>query len=710
MSFLYPAMLAGLAAVSVPIIIHLLNKFRVKTTDWGAMRFLLDSVRKNEKRVKIEDLILLILRCLLIALAVFAFARPVLKALAASGADSGDPVAAIVLLDNSASMSQSAGAGTLFDLAKREIGTWLDKQPSQSLAALYLVSSKTDAMIAKPGADLGLFRKMLSEAETSDRGTDLAQGVRLAMESLKTVTGRPREIRIYTDGQAGGWAKNDEILKLASENPDIRIKPVIIGGKAEDNIGIVALRADGGVIAARQPCRFHIEVGNYGANPIENLKVTLAIDGGTPAGDATIARIEPGTKQAASITISLPDAGPHSVVASIPPDAFAADNKRTAAIDVVSQMNVLIVSENSDGPAIERDGFFVANALVPLSRDQAASHYLAPIYTSIAELPGELANKNNTATQAIFLCNPGVISPAVAQALKGYVQAGGNLVIFPGPVTNAEELKANPAFNELLPAEISPPTEENESATPPTWQANNFSHPVTALWNDSAQGSLGAVKVTRHFPLNLKKGSPRTIVQLSNGEPAAVEWNFGEGNVVLFNSTATPEWNNLPLHPAFVPLLQRLMGYLNRQNESRLTLSPGEAFRKPIGDQYKGMDFSVRRPGADASRTAGQVVSDEKQAFIRYSQTDKAGAYEVSVGDDAVGIFAVQIDPAESDVRKVDPAVLTDLEKVKRGESATESSASRMVVTKEFWTPLIWIVAAFFVMEAIMAHRVSHAR
>ena len=709
MSFLHPMMLAGLAAVSVPIIIHLLNKFRVRTTDWGAMRFLLDSIQKNQKRVKMEDLILLILRCLLVALAVLAFARPVLTALVQGGGDDGEPVAAIVILDNSASMSQSAGATTLFDQAKKEIGGWLDKQPSQSLAALYLVSNRTEPLIPKPAADLGLFRKLLAEAETSDRGTDLAQGVRLAVESLKTVTGRPREIRIYTDGQAAGWEKSAEIVKLASENPDIRIKPVIIGDKAQDNVGLVALRADGGVVASRQPCRFQVEVANYGANPVENVKVTLAIGKGPPVGDVTIARIEPGASQAAGIVVSFPDPGPQAITASIPPDAFAADNKRTAALDVVSQMNVLVAEENPSAPALDRDGFFVANALVPLSSDQVSKHFLAAIPTGISDLPAELANKNNTATQAIFLCNPGPLSSTVTDALKAYIERGGNLIIFPGPQTNPEEWKANATLQALLPAELGIPTEEAEGAAARSWQATAFSHPVTALWNDSSQGSLSAVKFFRHFPLTLKKaGSPRVIVQLANGEPSVVEWTLGEGNVVLFNSTATPEWNNLPLHPAFVPFLQRLMGHLNRRNESRLILAPGEAFRKPVDDQWKGSDFSVQRPDSEAARTAGQVVSDDKQSFIRYAATDKAGIYRVNVGSDLLAMFSVQMAPAESDLRKVDPSVLTELENVKRGE--TGAQAMRSVVTKEFWTILIWIVAAIFVVEALMAHRISHAR
>ena len=111
---------------------------------------------------------------------------------------------------------------------------------------------------------------------------------------------------------------------------------------------------------------------------------------------------------------------------------------------------------------------------------------------------------------------------------------------------------------------------------------------------------------------------------------------------------------------------------------------------------------------SEAARTAGQVVSDDKQSFIRYAATDKAGIYRVNVGNDLLAMFSVQMAPAESDLRKVDPAVLTELGNVKRGETGTQ--AMRSVVTKEFWTTLIWIVAAIFVVEALMAHRISHAR
>src|SRR5436189_4849474 len=103
MSFLNPIMLAGLAAVSVPIIIHLLNRRKFHKVVWAAMRFIQVSVEQNQRRMRIEDLLLLLLRCLLLVLLALALARPALH----SGAPDllgQSKVTAVIILDNSYSM------------------------------------------------------------------------------------------------------------------------------------------------------------------------------------------------------------------------------------------------------------------------------------------------------------------------------------------------------------------------------------------------------------------------------------------------------------------------------------------------------------------------------------------------------------------------------------------------------------------------------
>lgn len=100
MGFLNPFMLFGITAVSVPIIIHLLNRRKFQKVVWAAMRFLKVSVEQNQRRMKVEDMILLLLRCLLLILLALALARPAMKQ-AASEIFGQTQVTAVVVLDNS---------------------------------------------------------------------------------------------------------------------------------------------------------------------------------------------------------------------------------------------------------------------------------------------------------------------------------------------------------------------------------------------------------------------------------------------------------------------------------------------------------------------------------------------------------------------------------------------------------------------------------
>src|SRR5438067_12727583 len=105
MAFLNPLLLFGAAAVASPILIHLLNNRKVRRVVWAAMRFLQPAVQRNQRRVTLEDLILLALRCLLLIFLALALARPAFRASGAPG--SRGAVTAVVLMDNSYSMSQT---------------------------------------------------------------------------------------------------------------------------------------------------------------------------------------------------------------------------------------------------------------------------------------------------------------------------------------------------------------------------------------------------------------------------------------------------------------------------------------------------------------------------------------------------------------------------------------------------------------------------
>src|SRR5947209_16890288 len=113
----------GLAAVSIPIIIHLLNRRRFKTVRWAAMEYLLQAMRKNRRRLKFEQWVLLAVRCLLIFLMGLALARPVgCDGSALAGLGGQRTALHVFVIDNSYSMAYEPGgrpdAKTHLDQAK----------------------------------------------------------------------------------------------------------------------------------------------------------------------------------------------------------------------------------------------------------------------------------------------------------------------------------------------------------------------------------------------------------------------------------------------------------------------------------------------------------------------------------------------------------------------------------------------------------------
>src|SRR5687767_7602375 len=213
MGFLNPLLLFGLAAVSVPIIIHLLNRRKFQKVVWAAMRFIKTSVEKNQRRMRVEDLILLALRCLLLALLAFALARPAFKQ---SGAEflGQAKVTGVVILDNSGSMGMSDGTVTRFDKARKAAEQVLETMPPGSATAVLLASDIVDGAIAEPTFDFNLARKTIREAPLTDRASDLLPSVQRALDTLKQRIGIRKEIYVVTDGQLAGWKRMGEIQKL----------------------------------------------------------------------------------------------------------------------------------------------------------------------------------------------------------------------------------------------------------------------------------------------------------------------------------------------------------------------------------------------------------------------------------------------------------------------------------------------------------------
>jgi hypothetical protein len=728
MTFLNPAMLFGLLAISLPVAIHLLSKPRLRRIKWAATRFLLASVQKNRRRVQMEDLILLILRALLVALLVFTFARPAFLTDAASPVG-GLAAPAVIILDNSASMGQSDGTQTRFDQAKSMASDLLSSLAPGSSSAFYLESDHVKAVIPKPTEDFATLRRSIALAPLSDSGSDLYPGIKAAVDLLKNLPGTHRKIFVLTDSQVPAWRELGKIRDLEEQNKDITMQFLIVGDHGEDNIAVSNIQLAGSVASVNQPLRCAITVSNWSHAPIQNFPVKLAADDNPPEDEGTIDRIDPGSAKIITLVARFRDPGYHSLTASIPGDRLPSDNQRSTGLLVLDQIGTLVVEGTTNPDPTERDGFFLSHALVPVSPDQAAQYYVKVTTAGTSELESSTLNQY----ELVFLSNVAQLTPRGAQNLSQYVNQGGALVIFPGPTTDINYYNNDPTFSPLLPAKLGaaqgPPSDQSSLG----WQSKNYEHPLTTLWNQPDSGNLGGVRVTRYFPLTLN-GAPKVpsgatgnfpppaiVVKYADGEPAVTEQTVGKGKVILFSSTATTDWTTLPIHPSFVALLIRIISYTTNGLGGTLNISPGQPFAIPVDSDYAGKEVSVLRPGEKKRRIVGEIEAGHETAYLRYADTDQAGPYQLFVGDDPKpkAVFAVQGDPEESNLAQIGKAdiqpLLDDADSKSKAEQveatqADSTTAHHRVPGQELWFPLALASLVVALLEMALAHRFSQSK
>jgi len=712
MTFLAPAALAGLAAVSIPVAIHLLNKFRVKEVRWAAMAFLAAAVTKNQRRIKLADLLLLLLRCALVVLIALAFARPTFENPNEGAGSAGGSRKIMVLLDDSGSMGQSDGVETRFEAARSAALKYLENLSADSSAGLLLVSDTVTPSVPRPSTNLALVRRSVELARLSDRGSDFLPAIRQAYEVLKPLSGA-REIVFFTDNQELGWTQLDTIRSLVAANPAItlRIKP--IGAAGEPNLAITGIDLEGVWPAPNTPVRVMVEVTNHTATPVNGVRITLAVDDQSASAETIIDQLAPEGTRRFPLLVQFSGPGVHLLTATLPPDRLAMDNQRVLAVRVAQPRSTLIVEtrRQAAGPLVGT-GIFLSQSLAPVDPSEAETYYLHPVTMTASQVTAEdLKNYD-----VVFLCDAEPLNAEVLAALPGFVKRGGGLVLFPGTATPASDY-ANAPWKDLLPGIPGSPGEGLF-----TWEAPPYPNPLLSLWNDPANGSLRAVKITRLCPLvrsdssSPDAGEASVVLRLTTREPAIMERRFGLGHVVIFNTNPSPGWTNFPLHPAFVAFVHRLYAYVTPRPVERLNLVPGETFHHDLDIEQAKKEVFLSPPLTKGTPVSvGRTELHEGKASLRITDTETAGGYRVYL--DRSGpptlAFAVQPPAAESNLKTATPDLLTRPTSSAPGAADSATSAASnpgwRPSTAQLWLSITILVLIVSVAELMLALRSTRA-
>jgi hypothetical protein len=713
MTFLNPLLLFGALAIAAPIIIHLLARQRVRRVAWAAMRFLRKADERNRQRMRLEEFILLALRCLLLLLLAFALARPAFRKGGVPGMRGGDE-AALIVIDGSLSMAQTDGAAARFEQAQQAAEQILDALPPAIPVGVWLATDGLARLTPELTQDSGLARKLIREAQRTDRGSDWPAALSQAFDLLGRQRASVRRLFIVTDGQAAGWKAVPQLVaQIKKQAKGVLTHVIVVGEPNPRNLAVTDLRLASAFAAVHEPLRFEVEVTNFGAEEMPGVTVSIATGSDSPTDEQVLESLAPGAAKRIALFVKFTEPGLHFVTARLAGDRCPADDARTVALRVLDAVSVLLVDGEPGTEPRDSEVFYLRHAFAPVPPEMRERYVVQPRPAA----PGELDTLRLADFDAVVLANVVDLSDAAALSLASHVREGGGLMVFPGDRTNINFYNTKLPW---LPATFGEARGEAEQAgTFFTLAAQGYDHPIVEIWRDAAAGSLASAQFFRALTLvprpadaAQQAGLPLTVLRYADGTPAVVERSFGAGRVVQFSSTADSAWNDLCARPVFVPLLHRTLGALLARHDDRLNIRAGTAYTQAMPSELAGKDLRITPPGEPHEQsTPVRLRTEDAVVRLEFRDTDRAGGYEGRLGEDAAVAlrFAAQADPAESKLDPLTPGELKTLASVATitAWNGTISLRDTLVAERsgaEFWQPVAWIALILAVAEMLLGN------
>ena len=575
MSFLNsPFLWGGLAAagIAVPIIIHLLHQRHRRQTDWAAMELLRRALVIRSGQVRLEDMLLLLLRCLVLALVAFALLRPTLDDKAESFLGE-QRVGMVIAIDSSYSMGHGSGNNPKrMDKAKDKAQQILSTAKQGDPITIVLLGEKPRYLLRGANYDQDRCSAALDKAVIYPERLNLEDAAAELAKLSEELKASVKECFLVTDAQSSDWNNLSENAKLGFENISDQAKLFIVpvDTEGQENLAITRFEYVSGTIGPSGTARLQAEVMNFGLRTEEGSTIALSINdqNGTPK---DLGKIKPGETKIVDFYATIRGAGDANLTATLGQDSLLEDNQRHATVKVNDQTRILCIDGEPSSIEGPDETFWLIKSL---ELNQIGED--AALKVSRFE-PEEIQPDDLDDYDVVILANVESVGKEMSDKLKSFVDAGGGLLVFAGDRLDVETYNKRMHAGEdgLLPGkleEVVTLTPEEESAEN-SWTLGTIrsGHVLAKLVEIIPEEARNETKFQSVLKVNPDPGAT-TILSLSDSKlPLLVEKSRGRGTVMLFACAADREWSNLVIQPLFPMLMQQTVTHLtNRPQDNNL--------------------------------------------------------------------------------------------------------------------------------------------
>ena len=588
------------------------------------------------RRIQVRQWLVLLLRTLIVALIVCAFARPTYQTNGDWGGGTR-PVTAHLLVDQSYSTRFRLPSGSLFAQLQTQIRDLTDILSPRDRVTIQPFARHPQASF---DGDLEYLAERVTELTPNQQATDLRAALYAAAQHLDQDPGLDRELFLFTDLSRYNWDQLQlgDLGRLFAETrvyiaaPKVPVRP---------NAYVKKTETPSWMLAANGKTTLQVELAYDGPAQLNNTTLDLFVEGERLRRKSV--DLDPAGPVQVDFNFSPRSAGRLSGYVELEDDALALDNRHYFTVDLPTAITALLLGARPD------DTYYPRRAL-------SAATLSDPAFEIRTGLFSDLTTDALTGVDVLVLCNLERLGSTQKAILSKYVATGGSLLLFPGPLSDLSYYN-----RDLLPSLV--PTRfkdligtSQDSQTYQILDAAAPHHPLFAnLLSDQAADQP-------HFYASFAMDPTPDLlplVRFSDGQLAmALAWKE-QGRVALSAFPLDPRWNDLHLHGLFAPLLHRLVRELSLPPDRRTSYLVGETVHRRLNDVEIDAAIEAEAPSGERLRLESERIGG--QYLWKIPQVREAGIWRLRAHGEVIDLFAVNLDTRESDLAPVDPILLRRL-------------------------------------------------
>lgn len=676
LTFLNSLVLSVLAAALIPLLIHLFNKQRSKKILFSSLRFLKNLEKQRLRKVKLYQILLILIRTLIIIFIIVAFSRPTLTGNWSSGGTTAARTTMVIILDDGLNMQRYDEEGRRFNRAIAKLKDIIASAKQDDKIGIIRTSSpQIDVMDSLDVKQIKFTYKV----------GDFKNALILADKIFADNPNLNKELHIISDF----FTFSDQDIGQLENLSEVNLYFEKIGKPGKQNICIDSLVIPNKLLEINKPVNFEVFLRYQSGKTPQNVNIHLFLENQRMAQSSV--NINPGENKNLTLSFSPRNTGKQKGYVEIDDDDLLLDNRYYFSLDIPEKIKLLFVDSSPSA--------YLNAALETIN--------LGSNIDITQENYNTLAHQSFSKFDVICFSNLSSLSRSLIDRLHLFLTNGGGLIFIPGNQINLSSFNQDlsPILGNVEIKSIAKARKKDEFFTIKMPNKNN---PFMTGFFRQDDSKISSPQIYQYVRFS-RSNQYEEIIQLNSGDPFLLRSRNEKRNVLILSSYPDNQWSDIQFKGIYIPLLVQIIKYA-AFNGSRYgqNVIAGEELTASFSRLNSQNLYYLKLPDGDKIK----IIPSMSQSGILFNLNyfNKPGNYIILEKEKKKSIISVNVNSNRINSQPYD---LRNLEEKFANSMVIEESENIYEIVQqarfgtELWRYAIIAAIILLILEAVFVKKIE---